>query len=89
MALATCRRCQAVFIVDTERQGETAGPCPYCGQALEPVSPEEVQRRIEKRRRPSGPRDTQGRPRAQAGFGISGWIAAPSWPNVQTPGRRA
>ncbi|MFN3649844.1 MAG: hypothetical protein ACK47B_09690 [Armatimonadota bacterium] len=63
MSLATCRRCQAVFIVDLDENGGTRALCPYCGREMEPAKPQDVQKRIERRRTPPRPEP----PDAEAG----------------------
>ena len=60
MPLATCHRCQAVFIVDHDEQGKPRQLCPYCGRDLEPIAREEVERRIHRRRPSPGERDDGG-----------------------------
>ena len=57
MALATCRRCNAVFIVDGDPDAITRTVCPYCGRAMEPISAEEAQRRRSERRSGDEPED--------------------------------
>ena len=65
MPFATCRRCNAVFIVSTEHPGEEPGLCPYCGQALAPISSEEAREHVEKKWPQEGDDTERGRPEAR------------------------
>ena len=48
MPFATCRRCDALFIVG-EEETQNGVLCPYCGGLLEPTTAEEAQQRIRKK----------------------------------------
>jgi uncharacterized C2H2 Zn-finger protein len=63
MPLATCRRCQAAFIVGTDNGPESV-TCPRCGGGLEAVPPDRERDLLKRIERDHGTLDDEG-PRAK------------------------
>jgi uncharacterized protein with PIN domain len=73
MPFATCRRCQAIFIVSDEDEEPSHNRCPYCGQGLQRVTSEEARQHVERRWQEDNPdADRASHPQARSGF-TSSW----------------